>query len=265
MNPLKSLALAFTMYSRVPTPRVDWEGAHTKYTLCFFPVVGIFVGAVEFLWILLSSLLGVNTFFAGAIGLTIPLLLTGGIHLDGFCDTCDALASHQNRERKLEILKDSNVGAFAVIGLGLYLVVALGCYVSFFEDLYYSVYSSSPLRSAVCFCLLFPFSRSLSGLMAVTMPNARGSGLLFHFTDSGHLLRVRVILVLQAVVYGLLMLLCAPYVGLLLLMGCLIAVMWYISMALKQFGGVTGDLAGWFLQICELLAPAVLALLGGLA
>lgn len=265
MNPLKSLALAFTMYSRVPTPRVDWEGAHTKYTLCFFPVVGIFVGAAEFLWILLSSLLGVNTFFAGAIGLTLPLLLTGGIHLDGYCDTCDALASHQSRQRKLEILKDSNVGAFAVIGLGIYLVVALGGYVSFFEDLYYSVYSVAPLRAAACFCLLFPFSRSLSGLLAVTQPNARGSGLLFHFTDGAHLLAVRVTLTLQAVLYALGMLLCAPYVGCLLLGGCVIAVLWYLAMAHKQFGGVTGDLAGWFLQICELLAVVALALLGGFA
>ena len=39
--------------------------------------------------------------------------------MDGFCDTCDALASHQDRARKLEILKDSRVGAFAVLGLSL--------------------------------------------------------------------------------------------------------------------------------------------------
>lgn len=265
MNPLKSLPLAFAMYSRLPVPRADWDGPHTKYTLCFFPVVGLVVGLCELAWILLSAALNMNTFFAGTMGLALPLLLTGGIHLDGFCDTCDALASHQSRERKLEILKDSNVGAFAVIGLGLYLLCGLGCYVSLFEDLYNAVYSSSPLRSALCFCLLFPLSRSLSGLLAVTQPNARGSGLLFHFTDGAQLFKIRLILALQGALYALLMLLCAPYVGILLLSGCLIAVMWYISMSRKQFGGVTGDLAGWFLQICELLAPIVLAIFGNFA
>lgn len=265
MNPLKSLVLAFAMYSRLPTPKADWEGDHTRFVLCFFPVVGLFVGLCQFLWILLSGLLSVNPFFAGAIGLALPLVLTGGIHLDGFCDTCDALASHQSRERKLEILKDSHVGAFAVIGLGVYLVVALGGYVSFFEDLYYGVYSSSNLRCILCFCLLYPLSRSLSGLLAVTLPNARGSGLLFHFTDSFNLLCVRVVLVFQAGFYAALMLALAPYVGVLLLSGCLIAVMWYLTMSHKQFGGVTGDLAGWFLQMAELLAVAVLALLGNFA
>lgn len=265
MNPLKSLALAFTMYSRVPTPPVDWDGPHTRFTLAFFPVVGLFIGLCEFLWICLSAALNMNVFFAGAIAFVLPLLLTGGIHLDGFCDTCDALASHQSRQRKLEILKDSNVGAFAVIGLCLYFVVGLAGYVSLFEDLYNGVYSSSPLPSVLSFCLLFPLSRGLSGLLATVLPNARGSGLLFHFTDSGDLLIVRFVLGLQVTLYVVFMLYFAHFVGLLLLSGCLIAVMWYLSMSHKQFGGVTGDLAGWFLQMCELLAVTVLALLGNFA
>lgn len=47
----------------------------------------------------------------------LPILLTGGIHMDGFMDTMDALHSYQDRERKLEILKDSHVGAFACLSL----------------------------------------------------------------------------------------------------------------------------------------------------
>lgn len=265
MSLLKSLRLAFAMYSRLSVPSAEWEGPHTKYTLCFFPVVGSWIGVCEFAWLALSYLLNVHTFFAAVIGLTIPLLLTGGIHLDGFCDTCDALASHQSRQRKLEILKDSNVGAFAVIGLGIYLLLALGAYVSFFDDLAGEVYTSSPLLSALAVCLLFPLSRSLSGLLAVTQPNARQGGLLFHFTDGAELLRVRLALAIQAAAYAVLMLICAPYVGILLLSGCFIAVMWYISMSRREFGGVTGDLAGWFLQICELLPLILLGIFGNFA
>ena len=47
------------------------------------------------------------------------------IHMDGFLDTMDALNSYGSREKKLEILKDSRTGAFAVIGFGLYLVASL--------------------------------------------------------------------------------------------------------------------------------------------
>ena len=53
----------------------------------------------------------------------LPLLVTGGIHLDGFLDVADARSSHQSRARKLEILKDSHVGAFAVIAMGCYLLL----------------------------------------------------------------------------------------------------------------------------------------------
>ena len=56
----------------------------------------------------------------------IPILITGGFHVDGFLDTCDALHSYQPRERKLEILKDSHIGAFAVIMLALYGLIFLG-------------------------------------------------------------------------------------------------------------------------------------------
>ena len=49
------------------------------------------------------------------VGLAIILLVTGGIHMDGYMDTMDALHSYGSREKKLEILKDSHIGAFAVI------------------------------------------------------------------------------------------------------------------------------------------------------
>ena len=55
----------------------------------------------------------------------LPILVTGGIHLDGFCDTADALASHQDTEKKLQILKDPHMGAFAAIWLGCYFIAQL--------------------------------------------------------------------------------------------------------------------------------------------
>lgn len=65
-----------------------------------------------------------NVVFAGVMTL-LPVLVNGGIHMDGFLDTMDALNSYGSREKKLEILKDSRTGAFAVIGFGLYLVASL--------------------------------------------------------------------------------------------------------------------------------------------
>jgi len=56
----------------------------------------------------------------------IPVVITGGIHLDGLLDTADALSSYQPRERRLEILKDSHAGAFAIIVCCMYFLAYFG-------------------------------------------------------------------------------------------------------------------------------------------
>ena len=126
LNILRTVGMAFALYSRIPMPRLDWESESRKYTLYAFPLVGIAVGVCELLWLWISQVLDLHTALTGAVLTALPIWVTGGIHLDGFCDVCDARASHQSRERKLEILKDSNVGAFAVIHCVLLLLVTFG-------------------------------------------------------------------------------------------------------------------------------------------
>ena len=118
---LRSLAIAISMYSKIPVPTVDWNEKNMKYAMCFFPVVGAVAGGLQLLigYLLLKYTSCGNLFFAIAMAL-IPVIVSGGIHLDGFADTVDALSSYGDREKKLEILKDPNTGAFAVIGLCVY-------------------------------------------------------------------------------------------------------------------------------------------------
>ena len=120
---MKSVIIAFAMYSKIPMPHVEWDKRSLSWALCAFPLVGVVIGAVLYGWLYLADFLDLTALkAAGAVAL--PLALSGCIHLDGFCDTCDALSSHQSRERKLEILKDSHTGAFAIICCGLYLLVS---------------------------------------------------------------------------------------------------------------------------------------------
>ena len=112
---VKSLVIAFAMYSKLPMPRVEWDEKSLSRALWWFPAVGLAAGGLLWLWLRLSQLLGLSTVLCAAGALLLPVAVSGGIHLDGFCDTCDALSSHQSRERKLEILKDSHTGAVAII------------------------------------------------------------------------------------------------------------------------------------------------------
>ena len=123
---INSFLLAFSMYSRIPVPKADWSKEKMKYVMCFFPLIGLVVGGLAYGFSWFCRSFGLAGSFCCA-GLTlIPLLVTGGIHMDGFLDTSDALSSHQNREKKLEILKDSHTGAFAIISGGMYLMASFG-------------------------------------------------------------------------------------------------------------------------------------------
>ena len=112
---LYSFITAFSTWSRVPMPQIPWKQDNMKYALCFFPLVGALTGG---LFLLAARGLGYvsgASYFRGVLLALIPALVTGGIHLDGFCDTADALSSHRDRETRLRILKDPHAGAFAVI------------------------------------------------------------------------------------------------------------------------------------------------------
>lgn len=239
MTLLKTILVAISTYSAIPVPQFAWDDKYMRYAICCFPVVGLFCGAGLLLWNRICTLLQVGPVLFAAAAVCLPLLITGGIHMDGYMDTVDALASHQSRERKLEILKDSTCGAFAVLYCGVYLLLHFG--------LFHAVYEQG---TVISYAGIYFFSRCLSALCAVTMPNARRSGMLCAFTEHVHkktaVIAVSVLLVLS----GAWLLWQAP-------VGLIFAVLWclcYRRLAMKQFGGATGDTSGFFLQLCELIA-----------
>ena len=133
MKWIHSLGIAFSMYSKIPVPKVRWTNEAMQYTFCFFPLVGVAEGAL--LWGMGMVLYGLRdrnrlpAIFVAIVLTILPLLVTGGIHMDGFLDTTDARRSYQEPEKKLAILKDPHTGAFALIGLGVYSFVERGCLV----------------------------------------------------------------------------------------------------------------------------------------
>ena len=122
MKRLKALlscaAVSLAMYTRLPMPHLHWTIERMKYALGFFPLAGVLCGGAQALFLLLVRTTGVfGPSFRAAVLLALPIAVSGGIHLDGFCDVCDAAASHKSRQEQLEILKDSHCGAFAIIDL----------------------------------------------------------------------------------------------------------------------------------------------------
>lgn len=240
MNLLGSFVIAFSMYSHIPMPQVEWTKERMKYAMCFFPAVGAVIGLLELaLWRAFGAL--DFPYFRQILPVALPVLITGGIHMDGLLDVIDAKSSHGETEKKLEILKDPHTGAFAIIGCGVYFLV------------YLAAFQEMRPQMIPAYCLIFTLTRALSGLSVVTFPMAKKSGLAAAFSGAAQKKTVGIVMIIYVV---------AAELGIWYLGGAAAAVtallvsffvyIWYYTMSKREFGGITGDLAGYFLQMCEL-------------
>ena len=174
MRFVHALVIAFSTYSRIPVPQVEWSEENRKYSMCFFPLIGAVIGLLLWGWLRLCDALSIGPVLKGAAGALLPILVTGGIHMDGFMDTSDAQASWQAKERRLEILKDSHVGAFAVLGCAGYLL------------LHAALLSEASAASGALLCCVFVLSRALSAWAMATFRSARPQGMLDAFAQAAH-------------------------------------------------------------------------------
>ena len=165
--------------------------------------------------------------------------------MDGFADTIDALSSYADREKKLEILKDPHTGVFAVIGLCAYFLIAAALW---------SEVNQKTLSLAVW---MYPISRTLSGLSVVSFRSAKNSGLLKTFQEKADRKRTQIVLSIWFVFLAAGAIYMFHVQGAVIVTAALLVFFYYYKMSFKQFGGTTGDLAGYFLQICELVMLAV--------
>lgn len=250
MKCFESLIVALSMYSKIPMPHIEWTKENMRYALCFFPAVGAAVGAVLWGWYYLSGLMPVGNILRTAILVLIPVLVTGGIHLDGLLDTADALSSWQTRERRLEILKDSHAGAFAIIVCCGYFLAAFG------------IWSEADADSVVVLSIGFILSRALSGFGISSFPCAKSSGLAAAFAEGADKTKCRYILLAEAGAGIFFMVLYDQRRGILAAAAAVAVCLMCRRMAMRKFGGITGDIQGFFLQMCE-LAMAYAVILGG--
>lgn len=246
-----ALLIAFATYSRIPMPSADWNDTNRRYSMCFFPLVGTVTGIAVSLCIYLCGLCGISDIVKGAVCAALPIIITGGIHMDGFMDTQDAMASWQPMEKRLEILKDTHTGAFAVIFCGLYMIL---------NAAFASQLKAADIPAVIC---AYTVSRSLSALTLSLFKSARPGGMLDGFAKSAHKRAVISACVTYICVCLAVCLFSDLITALLCVLACSVCVLVYRHRAYKYFGGITGDLAGWFVQITELSILASI-LLGGM-
>jgi len=244
---VKNFLQAFSFLTILPVghPSLS-EGKELARSMAFFPLVGLIIGFILALGYYLFSFL-----FSGALvlWLTIGLLalLTRGLHLDGFADTMDGLGSGGPREKILEVMRDSRIGAFGVIGL----ILLIGAK--------YLALDQIPTPSIpYTLILMAVMGRNAMVLVCYRSPYARSEGgLAKPFTEN---LGGREMTLSLATAFGIALLVMGiKGVVVFLLIGLFSLVYRYFF--IRKLHGVTGDILGAANELAELLCLLLLVIL----
>ncbi|RBL72189.1 adenosylcobinamide-GDP ribazoletransferase [Pseudomonas sp. MWU13-2625] len=205
-------------------------------SLLFYPLVGLLFGVI--LWVLNLSLAGAPLLLHAALLLTVWVLLSGALHLDGLADSADAwLGGFGDRERTLTIMKDPRSGPIAVVTLVLVLLLKFCALLALIEQGHALMLLIVPLLGRAALLGLF-----------LTTPYVRAGGLGQALAD--HLPRRAGWWVLGA--SALACLLIAGVTAIVALVVAFVGFVWLRQVMMRRLGGTTGDTAGALLELLEM-------------
>lgn len=234
---MKSILFALQHLTRLPLPHVSFDEASCGRSTAFFPLAGVVIGAV------MSAVVWAAGWYLpyqlhASLLIVLMVVLTGGIHLDGFMDSIDGLFSGGQRESKLEIMRDSRVGAFGVIGVICLLLFK------------FSLLAVIPASLLIKLLVVVPaISRWNMALAVFIFPYARKEGLGTIYKKYCGVKELLLATVLAGAAAGIVL---GVYGALLMLMGGLIAYLVGRKVS-RELGGLTGDIYGFINELSEVL------------
>ena len=248
---MKEYWTAFTMtqsmFCALPFPCREWKEEARNKMLLFLPVVGLEIGVIWFAVNCVLSYIGIPVLIKALVMCALPYFLTGFIHLDGFMDVTDAIGSYRTLERRREILKDSHVGAIAVIWCIFLILAGFAFHASVPEN-----------ANAGCLILIPVISRCCSALAVL---NLKPMGSSQYANGQGNKPKWHTAVLILAIIICIV----AGFAG----FGrygfaCIGGILGYAASLYKSYRsleGMNGDISGYCLTISELCAVAVYALL----
>jgi len=213
--------------------RTEWHDDDFSRSVPYFPLVGLvmglFMGAVNYGLVWLQT----PTFMRAVMLILAELLIIGALMYDGYMDTSDGVFSARNRERMLEIMKDSHVGSNAVIALVCLVLLKVAAFTCI-----------APLKLSYAFVAMFVATRTFMVLYIVNYPYARKTGI-------GHMFKAYAKPVYTYIAFALCIaiVLACGLDYLYLAIGTFVVCQFIAQFLTRQLGGLTGDTWG-FLTEC---------------
>ena len=254
MNPVVQFIEAARFLTRVPLPCSSQKPIVLSEAFLMFPVVGALIGAFTGVLLWFGSAIGLPSFLAAILGVGWTIILTGALHEDGLGDVADGFGGGHTRQDKLNIMRDSHLGSYGVIGLILTITARLWILAALADQL--------PLLTVV-YVLIASAALSRGSMVGIVshLPPARVDGLAASLSPS----RTNTMLT-YAVTLAILLAVLSPVMTALsaaiAVVTAVVATALFAVVALRQIGGQTGDVAGAAQQIAEIsFLMAVVALI----
>ncbi len=235
---IESLLVTISFFSTIPVPILNWTSKRIRFIPMMMPVVGAIIGGVL---AILFHFLRVEPMISSLSFIVLYTALTGGLHNDALMDSSDAHFSRRPVERKLEIMTDSRVGAFAVMSYVNYVIVL-------FITMFYFFTKEVDVLVIIAVLML---SRAYVGIMNYNLKYAKEDGLARMYSTTlknadKYIIYIAIILIGFGLYFINTFLSLIPVVGFLFYHI-------YKRFMYKQFNGITGDLLGTFILLSEVV------------
>ncbi|TCP31257.1 cobalamin-5'-phosphate synthase [Scopulibacillus darangshiensis] len=234
------LLLALQFFTIFPVSKdIDLDNGRLRWCIRVYPLIGLGFGLILalVLW-LMQGYTPFSSQIMALIILTLSIALTGGLHIDGWMDCSDAYFSFRDRNKRLEIMKDPHVGAFAVLSL---LFMLAWRFLLIGETIY------DVKLTDLALIILIPFlSRTVMGYVMIFTEPAKKNGLASFFKKAISA-RDSFFYLGYAIVLFILAMLCSQHLVFQVVVLMAAAVIFGLAahrFISKQFGGITGDTLG---------------------
>ena len=253
MSLLRSFLICVSMYSIIPVPNIAWQEKDMKYIFYMLVFLGILLGLAEYGIYVTAEHFQISSVLYAALSTALIVLFTGGIHFDGYADTIDAIFCHGNQEKRQQVLKDSNSGAFAIIYTITYFMIMFAA----FENMY---------KSVEIFMLIYTFTLSRIFVLYIIAytKSATEKGLLYTFSKVENKKALLIYAYLVTIFSFILLYFLAGLTSSLMILLILVIISIILNKYfIKVFGGLSGDLAGFSICIYEVCLLLYFSMFGG--
>lgn len=227
------LRISLQFFTILPLAKtVQWTEKRTARSLFVLPWIGILLGLMFYSFLQLLHYSPITAIVSSILVLLLPLVLTGGLHVDGWMDVSDAYFSHQSKEKKLQILSDPHVGSFAILSLIVLLLLRFSAI--------YELTSLSSLSVWACITV-FTLPRIGAAFLVMRDKPAKDTGLAAYFQKGVTKWSIYAFIVMSLFLVAIF----AVFIDNKFIIFFFAVFLWFwIRFYRSQFGGVTGDVIG---------------------